>query len=189
VHVSAHVACEHTSPSPQTTAHEPQFVGSDVMSTHAAPHAERPAGQEHAPSVHTLPPSQTMPQRPQCLASVRKLTQAPSQDACPVPHPGSPPEPPLLLPSSTQISLRQTRPLSHSCPERHWQRSAPRRQPSSSPAALLPEQFASSPAPSKIRPRIKQFRIVIGPTPKGTNSSTSTSSGGPGTALGRDLCC
>jgi hypothetical protein len=52
-------------PTWQSWPHEPQFLGSEVVSTHVPLQLVCPVGQEHAPLMQLAPTPQTLPHTPQ----------------------------------------------------------------------------------------------------------------------------
>lgn len=89
----------------QVVPHAPQFVASEVVSTHAPAQSVRPAPQpivEHTPAEHTEPAAQATPHAPQFAGSVASVAQVPSQSVVAAGHAHAPP-----------VQIRPTQAMSH----------------------------------------------------------------------------
>jgi hypothetical protein len=83
-HVGEHVPFEQSScvepggrgSAAQLSPHRPQFARLDRRFTHWPLQSDSPGGQTQTPAVHTAPPVQRAPQRPQLAGSISSLTQA-----------------------------------------------------------------------------------------------------------------
>lgn len=92
-------------PPVQGVSQSPQFSRSVFVSTQmplqhfllrsqqVLPQVASPDGQTHLPSSQTLIPAQAVLQSPQCLSSVLRFRQTPSQHVSPVAHGGLPQDP------------------------------------------------------------------------------------------------
>jgi hypothetical protein len=69
-----------------TIPHDPQFIGSEVVSTQLPPHSVCPVGQTHVLPEHVAGAAHTFPQAPQFIGSEVVSTQLPPQSALPPGH-------------------------------------------------------------------------------------------------------